>query len=927
MIEDAQHAGHRPPRLRRPPRGLDPGPAGLRRGVRAAGPRADPAGVGKSRLGWEFRKYVDGLAESIFWHQGRCLTYGDGVAFWALAEIVRQRFGIAEEDPAEAAATKLLQRMPEFIADEGEQKYVGPRLARLLGVDYPGGTDAPLGREELFAGWRLFFERLADVSPVVLLVEDAHHADPALLDFLDHLIDWARTSPIYVLVLARPELDEHRPGCASGRNRTALTLDPLDARSMDELVDALVPGMPAPAIAAIAAQAQGNPLFAVETVRSLIDRDVIVPIGGVYRLVDDVGELAVPDSLHALLAARLDALDPQLRALVADAAVLGTSFPPEAIVAISGRDAAAIDAGLAELLRREVFEIFADPLSPQRGAYRFSQGLLRQVAYDTLARRDRKVRHLAVAAHLRHTFANDGEEVADVVAQHYLDALTAVPDDPDAGEIRGQAIAALIRAGEQARRSGALARASENYAEAAELTEQAGSPDAGSLWERAATAANDAAVFDAALAHADRATALYRALGDERAAGRAQVIAARALRRGGRHTDARHRLGEAMEVLGADRDVDTVDAMIELSTLETFGGGPDAHRLASEALVLGQELGVGAARLAELFITRGMAAGMHDRWVESAADFECAARLAERADETMASSRALLNLASILLATDPAGALTAGRTAIERARQLGDRYFLPTAIVNTALALILVGGWDEADALLQTAVEEPGFDEANVSVGITATYARAVPALRGDVAAIPPEHPGITALRSSEDPQDLAIAVFIDALVAAAQGELAEALRHAQTVLTHAPALGIAHESVLFSWPLGARIAAQLGQDATVEEFLTLLDGHPVGMVPPLLRAERDLARARQRAAAGDPEADAAFVTAIDALRAFGSPYHLAHALLDRADHLAGLGAADQAARLRDQARDIGERLGAPALIERAGAGVPVEAN
>src|SRR5262249_22696729 len=144
--------------------------------------------------------------------------------------------------------------------------------------------------------------------------------------------------------------------------------------------------------------------------------------------------------------------------------------------------------GLAELLRREVLEISADPLSPQRGDYRFSQGMLRQVAYDKLARRDRKVRHLAVAAHLRHAFANDGEEISEVVARHYLDALAAVPDDPDATEIRGEAVAALTRAAERAERSGAPARAGSSYAQAAELTEQTedGALVAARWWERAA---------------------------------------------------------------------------------------------------------------------------------------------------------------------------------------------------------------------------------------------------------------------------------------------------------------------------------------------------------------------------------------------------------------------------------------------------------
>ena len=423
-----------------------------------------PAGVGKSRLGWEFEKYIDGLKAEVWWHRGRCLSYGEGVAFWALAEIVRQRLGIAEEDPAELAAGKLVAGLDRFVADPGERAYVGARLGRLLGVAFPGAHGAALGREELFAGWRLFFERLSETGPVVLLVEDAQYADSGLLDFLDHLIDWVSDRPVYMLVFARSELGQVRPEFGAGRNRSMLTLDPLDAASMDALVDALVPGMPPAARMAVTTQAQGIPLFAVETVRSLIDRDVVQPVEGVYRLTGNVGELAVPDSLHALLAARLDALDSGVRRLVSDAAVLGTTFPAEALIAVSGRDEAAVRAALADLVRREVLSVAADPLSPERGSYRFAQQMLRQVAYDTLSRRDRKTRHLKVAAHLRAVFAGDGEEVADVIARHYLDALNAVPDDPDAAGIRGQAIAALIRAGERAERTGASARGAASYA-------------------------------------------------------------------------------------------------------------------------------------------------------------------------------------------------------------------------------------------------------------------------------------------------------------------------------------------------------------------------------------------------------------------------------------------------------------------------------
>jgi class 3 adenylate cyclase len=360
-----------------------------------------PAGVGKSRLGWEFEKYIDGLAGTVWWHRGRCLSYGEGVAFWALAEIVRLRLGIGGEDPPEAAAGKLAAGLDRFVPDQAQRAYAGVRLGRLLGIAFAGDGDPALSREELFAGWRLFFERLAAAAPVVLLIEDAQYADTDLLDFLDHLVDWVRDLPMYLLVFGRPELGQARAGFGTGRNRSTLTLDPLDAASMDQLADALVPGMPAAARAKITGQAQGIPLFAVETVRALIDRDIVQPVEGVYRLTGDIGELAVPDSLHALLAARLDALDPGVRRLLADAAVLGGSFPAEALIAISGRDESAVRAALADLIRREVLSVSADPLSPERGSYQFAQQLLRQVAYDTLSRRDRKARHLAVAAHLR----------------------------------------------------------------------------------------------------------------------------------------------------------------------------------------------------------------------------------------------------------------------------------------------------------------------------------------------------------------------------------------------------------------------------------------------------------------------------------------------------------------------------------------------
>jgi class 3 adenylate cyclase/tetratricopeptide (TPR) repeat protein len=882
-----------------------------------------PPGVGKSRLGWEFDKYVSGLAEPVWWHRGRCLPYGDGVAFWALAEIVRQRLSIAEEDAAEVAAGKLAGGLDRFVPDPAEQAYIGARLGRLLGVAFAGDGGGPLAREELFAGWRLFFERLAAESPVALLVEDAQHADAGLLDFLDHLTDWARDLPIYVLVFARPELGQARPGFGTGRNRSMLTLDPLDPASMDQLVDALVPGMPAAARAKITSQAEGIPLFAVETVRSLIDRDIIQPLEGIYRLAGDIGELAVPDSLHALLAARLDALDPGVRRLVADAAVLGTTFPAEALIAVSGQDEPAARAALAELVRREVLTISAEPLSPERGSYGFAQNMLRQVAYDTLSRRDRKTRHLAVAAHLRAAFPGDGEEVTDVIARHYLDALNAVPDAPDAGQIRDQAVTALIRAAERAERTGAPALAAASYVTAAGLTPQDakekqdtadGRLSVGVLWERAAQAAVTSGDWAAAVGHAGRAREYHLGRGQARAAARAQTTAGTALRLWGRHAEAREQLTAAVEVLRAQPDTDTVRALENLATVEVFDGSPDADKLSTEALTLGQALGVDADQLAGLLVVRGIYLGMDGRLPQSIAYFRESARLATQAGDNIALGRALLNLSDPLAGTDPAAAAEAARTAAGHLRRTGARDTLAYAVMNEVQALLMLGDWDAAEAELTQAADSDGLAERE---GL-ACYRGWLAALRGDAADAETTLAALPDLRTSEEIQDKARFSIVEAFTAAARRQPLDALRHACGALAHAGALGISHEFLRWAWPLGARAAYDLGDAAATGELLALLDACQPGYLAPMQRAERDLVRARLAASGGDPAAEP-FASAISGLREHSTPYHLAHGLLDHAEYLARQGDGDAAAAAIEEARTIGHRLRCQPLLDRAG--------
>ena len=410
------------------------------------------AGIGKSRLGWEFEKYVDGLAAGVLWHRGRCLSYGDGVAFWALAEAMRARFGLVEADTGDTVTERLEAGLVKFVPEEADRDWLRPRLAVLLGA---GGASS-FARQDLFAAWTAFLEYLGAVRDVVVLVvDDAHHADEGLLDFLDHLLATAQ-APIFVLALARPELLARRPALG-GRRTSVVRLDSLDEVAMGSLVDGLVAGLPAVSRSALVDRAEGIPLFAVETVRALIDRDLVIPREGRYVPAEgadlDLDVIGAPASLQALVAARLDALTPAERKVVTDASVLGVSFTVEGLLAL-GTNVEAIESVLESLRRKEIVMVQTDRLSPERGQYRFVQSVVRQVAYATQSRRDRTVRHLAAADHLA-ALPDPGDDFAVVIAQHLLDAVEGASDVPQRTDLTARACAYLERAALRARRVGA----------------------------------------------------------------------------------------------------------------------------------------------------------------------------------------------------------------------------------------------------------------------------------------------------------------------------------------------------------------------------------------------------------------------------------------------------------------------------------------
>jgi class 3 adenylate cyclase len=270
-------------------------------------------GMGKSRLVWELLQTVEAEPELTIWRQGRCLPYGEGVALWALGEVVKAQAGILETDPAEAAAAKLERAVADLFSDKGEAAWVLGHLRLLVGLGDPAQAGGDR-RAEAFAAWRRFCEALAEQGPVVLVVEDLHWADEVLLDFLDHLVDWA-IDVLLVVGTARPELLVRRPGWGGGKaNATTVSLAPLSAEDTARLVAALLDQalLPAETQAALLARAGGNPLYAEEYVRMLADRGFLKKVGGSWQL-ERAGELPLPESVQGIIAARLDASHPRRR--------------------------------------------------------------------------------------------------------------------------------------------------------------------------------------------------------------------------------------------------------------------------------------------------------------------------------------------------------------------------------------------------------------------------------------------------------------------------------------------------------------------------------------------------------------------------------------------------------------------------------------
>ncbi|MEP7039973.1 MAG: adenylate/guanylate cyclase domain-containing protein [Chloroflexota bacterium] len=844
------------------------------------------AGIGKSRLAWELEQRAGDAAARARWQVGRAPAYGEGTAFAPLADVVRRSAGIAESDPVELVRRALGETLNRLLPDDAEREWMEPRLLALL---EPSGSQEAQ-REELFAAWRRFFEAQADEGPIALVFEDLQWADPGLLDFIDYVADWSRHRPILVLTLGRPELLDARPTWGAGLPHfTAMHLDRLPDEAIDELLAALAPGLSPQIVTTVRRRADGVPLYAVEMARMLMERS---PSGGVESTAD------IPESLHALIAARIDALPAADRALLLTGAVLGRRFAPESLAALSGADPRSFGERVRALLRREFLSMDDEPRSPGRGQLSFVQELVREVAYYTLSRRQRRTRHLEVVAYLE---SLDDPDLAEPIAEHLLAALTsgAAPQPEDAA-IAGRAREALQLAADRAQALHAPVRALTHLEDALKLTDlPAARAD---LAEAAGLAARSAARFDRAEEHLRDAIGLREGLHDAAGASRHRAQLASLLLQAQRSDTALAELEAAWTAATAGGDGASVPPELpaELARAHLLRGDrPRAVEWAERAIAAAEangDTGAAIATAIDARITLGTA-----RAEEGAAEgLELLRRSiedAEAADLGRLQLRALNNLAWVTVSDDPQETSRTARRGLDLANRLGSREMALQLVDVASVVAVDIGDWDWAMTALADASSGELPTVYRVDFAVTQTVIRA---MRGIAEASRPIE-GIGDLEADLDLQAVGSINHARAMVEMSGGRFSDALD-----LARAATQGAEGFEEFEALALAGRLAAWSGDADGAAQASDALDAHRLwGRSAEAARQTLRAAVASQHAASSAAERE--WAAALGAWRELDLPLRLALCHLDRwflAGHVD-----DQAS-----AREIFERLGATSL-------------
>jgi class 3 adenylate cyclase/tetratricopeptide (TPR) repeat protein len=731
------------------------------------------AGLGKSRIAWEIEKYIDGVVEKFPWHHARSPAYGEGLAFWALAEMVRSRAEIAQGDSQVVARRRLAGCLATYVPDETERRWVAPHLAALIGVGpAPGGQ-----REEAFAAWRAFFERVSDTGTTILVFDDLHWADAGLLDFIEYLVQSSSGRPILVITLARPTLLDVRPDWGVGlRNYVGLHLDPLPRSAMADLLGDLAPGLPRELSERILDRAEGVPLYAVEILRMLVDRHVLEAVDGTYRVRGELERLAVPETLQALVAARLDDLDPAERALIRDAAVLGQAFRPAALAAVGRTTVEAIEARLRRLVERELLLQESDERAPTVGAYRFVEWLVREVAYGTLSLRDRRERHLAAAAYFEQL---DDPDVRGAVASHLLAAYRSGPARPADPGLALRAVAALRAAADRAFSLHSPEQALEYLEGALSLT--ADDAERAQLWEQAAISAQGAARLHEAATYARHAIDWHAAHDDRSAQARTTARLGSILAVEYETQASIDLVRSALdELIGDDTlrdDPSLVELMASLARAYLLDGRlKESMDWADRALEAAERLHLEPI-VAGTLVTKGASLLEAGRTAEGMGLLRAALAMSEEQGLVVPALRARSGLTVALLTDDPRAAFEMADVGLTNARRFGYRDMAIRLASNWAGAALDIGEWD---AVLATAAELDRSDlpiPDRVDLG---SMAALIKSWRGDPVAAGQFRALDALMPDAPDPLATAVLLSRRSMAALAEGRPREALELAE---------------------------------------------------------------------------------------------------------------------------------------------------
>ena len=540
-------------------------------------------GSGKTRLVEELQRFVDELPDLVRWRQGRSLPYGDGVAYWALGEIVKAEARILESDPPELAERKLAAAVEHNVPESSERDWLRARLAPLAGLE---DATVEVPREELFTAWRRYLEALSTRMPAVFVFEDLQWADDGMLAFIEHLVDWAVGLPMLVVCTARPELYERHPAWGGGRrNATSIALSPLSEQETSMLLSALLERdtLPARMWARVLDAASGNPLYAEEFARMLRAGPPVA----------DDGEPPMPRTLQLLIGARLDTLGQEEKATIQDASIVGKVFWTGALASMSGLAEEEIERRLHEAVQREFIRpVHMSSVAGQR-EWAFLHALVREVAHGQIPRAARAAKHVAAASWIREVAGERVVDVAEVLAHHYMEALRSSRSTPTGLEVQqleADAGSALMMAGDRAKRLDP-SRALSFFLRARDVLHE-GEPERTRALVEAAEAEEDTGRFEEATGHFELAVQEYRAAGDRLGIGETLARRARSVRLHG--VAAHELLEEAIALLEAEEPGPELARAYARMAGHLYVAGDNrlAVEWAERSIVLADELGM-----------------------------------------------------------------------------------------------------------------------------------------------------------------------------------------------------------------------------------------------------------------------------------------------------------------------------------------------